>query len=867
MFSVGLDVDTRAYFTAATMVIAVPTGIKIFSWMATLYGGSLRYNTPLLFVIGFVALFTIGGLTGVVLSNASLDVAFHDTYYVVAHFHYGAPFHLHFFPWAAEGIFLHEAMPITIVYSVVRHGVNHRTNLGQAKLTGENSMFEKVTERASSRYVIYGEANELPTAIRGSEVPAISKIVDRLVCLIYVVQDKLSTLPILDNSIVSSSPEHLSITGGSVKNSGSPEVRKYRGDGGFVVGGIRRPARGFHSSASPLKGASQESLRETLPAGLVELNKLIIESNNNPGYVFKNIRPIIADPEFLMYAYSLIKSKPGNMTPGVDQITLDGIDLDFFKTLGRDIGSGGFKFKPARRIDIPKPKGGTRPLSVASPRDKIVQSAMKIILEAVFEPHFSDASHGFRPGRGTHTAIYQTRGLFTEVNWFIEADISKCFDTLPQDLMINEVRKRINDQTFIDLIYKSFKAGYIDASKAFKIPKVGSPQGSIISPVLCNILMNLLDEWLTEYSRNFNTGIRRKANPAYTKLVRNMKNKRPSDRKSTRTFIHQNRIRPLIANDPNFKRMKFVRYADDFIIGVSGSIKDCTEIRNDLANFLKDKLGLDLSLSKTLITPATRKKAHFLGFDIYITPYNKRQLVWSRRKDGAARLTAQTSRPQILAPIRKIVAKLESKGYCKHGQKGTPTRVGRLIHLSLPMIIDHHKAIGRGLLNYYSCADNFTRLKARISYILKYSCALTFASKLKLRTIKKVFSKFGYNLEVTEVIKGESKVVARFEDKELTKIKSGFRLDQVGYDPLSMIDLAAKAFPRSRKLFEGECKVCGSKNNLEVHHVKHLRKQNVTSDRPNYMLSLMRQMNRKQVLLCQECHIKIHKGHHEGPGL
>lgn len=174
--------------------------------------------------------------------------------------------------------------------------------------------------------------------------------------------------------------------------------------------------------------------------------------------------------------------------------SLDGINLNYFQTLGREIGSGSLKLKPARRIDIPKPKGGTRPLSIASPRDKIVQSAMKIILEAVFEPHFSEFSHGFRPNRGTHTAIFQARGIFTEVNWFIEADISKCFDTLPQDLMITEVKRRIEDQMFIDLIYKSFKAGYIESKQAFKIPKVGSPQGSIISPILCNILMNLLDE-------------------------------------------------------------------------------------------------------------------------------------------------------------------------------------------------------------------------------------------------------------------------------------------------------------------------------------------------------------------------------------
>jgi hypothetical protein len=320
-------------------------------------------------------------------------------------------------------------------------------------------------------------------------------------------------------------------------------------------------------------------------------------------------------------------------------------------------------------------------------------------------------------------------------------------------------------------------------------------------------------------------------------------------------------------DDSDFKRMRFVRYAHDFILGINGSYQDCIDIKKDLGSFLKDKLGLELSLAKTLITNSTKDKAHFLGFDIAITPYNKRQLVRSQRSDGSIRLSAQTSRPQILAPIKIIVATLETKGYCKKGLKANPTGVGRLIHLSLPMIINNYLSIGRGLLNYYACTDNFTVLKARITYILKYSCALTFASKLKLYTLKKVFSKYGYNLKIHEMVNNKNKAVAEFKDEYLRDIKPGFNNKINDYNPLSIIDLAEISNPRSKALFEGKCSVCNSDNSeqLEVHQLKHLKKTN--TNKVDYMTNLMIRMNRKQILLCKSCHNKIHQGKYFGSGL
>lgn len=201
------------------------------------------------------------------------------------------------------------------------------------------------------------------------------------------------------------------------------------------------------------------------------------------------------------------------LTPGIDNETLDGLNVDWFSRLGKDLNTNKFQFRPARRLEIPKPSGnGTRPLGIASPRDKIVQGAMALVLEAIFEPSFSTHSHGFRPGRGCHSALGEIKRTYTGINWFIEGDISKCFDSFDHKLLLELVNKRVNDKGFMDLMHKALKAGYLYQGKFFS-PDIGTPQGSIVSPILCNILLTQLDVFIENLRAEFEIGKRHRVNP------------------------------------------------------------------------------------------------------------------------------------------------------------------------------------------------------------------------------------------------------------------------------------------------------------------------------------------------------------------
>ena len=246
--------------------------------------------------------------------------------------------------------------------------------------------------------------------------------------------------------------------------------------------------------------------------------------------------------------------------------------------------------------------------------DKLVQEVIRMILEAIYEGSFEYKSHGFRPYRSCHTALTQISKPFNGVKWFIEGDIKGFFDNINHDMMIGILQERIVDERFIRLIRKFLNAGYIE-EWVFHKTYSGTPQGGIISPILANIYLDKLDKYMKEYILKFDKGDGRKANRQRTiyereKTLAVLKLKAEKDETQRKLIVKQikaiDRNRAMIPScdemDSEYKRLKYVRYADDFLIGVIGNLAECKQIKEDITNFLSEKLHLILSEEKTLIT-------------------------------------------------------------------------------------------------------------------------------------------------------------------------------------------------------------------------------------------------------------------------
>jgi|GEM_PF-38841 len=585
---------------------------------------------------------------------------------------------------------------------------------------------------------------------------------------------------------------------------------------------------------------------------LSEINKA------NPKKVNLNLIHLVGNTDILILAYERIKSNPGNMTPGLKKETLDGIDIKYFEKISQEILAGKFEFKRARRKMIPKPNkpGEMRPLGIASPREKIVQKALQLVFQAIYEPLFLDCSHGFRPHRGVHSAMKSLSEKFKAATWVIEGDISKCFDTLKHDFIMTCLAKKIKCEKTLARIRSGLKAGYMDdLGNLHESASEGTPQGSVLSPRLCNVYMHELDVFMMERCAALTKGKTRKRNPDYRKLEYQISRRENAFAKDNdnEKLIKVQAIRQLMRNlpskdrmDNNFTRVHYIRYADDFVVSVLGSHKLAVELKNELCAFLKG-IGLNMKMDKSTITKFNEKPIRFLGIEIRNRDkFRDTRPVVTNSRGIQTRITPQI---QLHADIQKIFQKLTTAGFFvwnRNGNKLKPHYFAKLVNLDHADILRFYNAIVRGYLSAYSFVDNMKSLGS-IVHGLKLSCARTRAQKFKLKTAAKVFKKFGSALE-------DKEASIKFYLPDNFKRTRQFNIGNEFSLPRPEIFWWGKL---TRSNIGKTCVVCDSSENVQMHHVRQIK--NLMNKNLDWWHQQMAAINRKQVPRCKDHHVKLHQ--------
>ncbi|EJB8442616.1 group II intron reverse transcriptase/maturase [Vibrio parahaemolyticus] len=609
---------------------------------------------------------------------------------------------------------------------------------------------------------------------------------------------------------------------------------------------------------------------------LKDINRIerIRELNSkNPKWINRDLYRLLYRRDLYIIAYESLKSGAGNMTAGSDGETIDGFSSAKIDRIINSIKDESFRFNPARRVEIPKANGKTRPLGIASPLEKVVQQVLLFILEAIYEPTFSDRSHGFRNKRGCHTALQEFRNNWSGINWVIEGDIKGFFDNISHEILIDILKERIDDERFINLIRKALSAGYLEFGRSLN-SIVGTPQGSVVSPILANIYLDKFDKWVEEeIIRKYETGDHRKVNPERRSLQRRrirLKKKiseteNEDEVKTLRTEIKEISKKlettPKVVDDGSYIRIKYIRYADDWIIGVNGSRELASEIRDRCADFLTNMLELELSFEKTHIRHAKTEYANFLGTFIKVGNDAEGKKATLTSKNGHRYTKTVTGwLPNMVAPTADIVKRLADRGICH--SSGKPKSKGSWAQLDDIQIVELYSSIWRGYLNYYSFVDNRSNLR-RIQYILQYGCAKTLADKHR-SSVRKIFKKHGFALKV-EIKDGNNEVirVTQFpHHRSLARQPNNFLVTD------STVNDGGKAVMfhrfRTRSKLDAPCCICGETENIEMHHVRHIRK---IGDKVKGFTRVMQSINRKQIPVCQPCHSKIHNGKYDGMSL
>ena len=587
------------------------------------------------------------------------------------------------------------------------------------------------------------------------------------------------------------------------------------------------------------------------------------EHSKDSSYKFERLYRILFNEELFYVAYQKIASNGGSTTKGSDGRSIDEMSLARIETLIASLKDESYQPHPSRRVHIPKKNGKTRPLGIPAFEDKLVQEVVRMILEAIYEGHFETTSHGFRPKRSCHTALLHIQKTFSGAKWFIEGDIKGFFDNIDHDVLVGILRERISDDRFIRLIRKFLKAGYVE-DWTFHNTYSGMPQGGIVSPILANIYLDKLDKYVKEYIRHFDMGTKRRPGKESNDLanerkrtVRKLKKVKDGTEKAALVArlkaIEQERAAFPSGDemDGSYRRLKYIRYADDFILGVIGSKEDALRIKEDIKSFLSESLALELSEEKTLITH-TGKSAKFLGYEITVTRNNhqRRDVQGRLRRTYGKRVRLNVSMATLRDKLLEYGA-MEIK--LRNGKEiWKPKGRSGLIFNDDLEILDRYNRETVGFCNYYLIANNCVVLH-NFRYIMEYSMYKTFAGKYR-STVRKINKKYRLNKLFT--VKYEQKGVI----KSRTFYKTSFKRRTTAFngscdiEPYSIADVSRTNL--TDRLKAEKCELCGATGKLIMHHVRNLKdlKGKESWER------LMSARKRKTIALCPSCHRLRHLG-------
>lgn len=587
------------------------------------------------------------------------------------------------------------------------------------------------------------------------------------------------------------------------------------------------------------------------------------EHSKDSSYKFERLYRLLFNEELFYVAYQKIASNGGSTTKGSDGRSIDEMSLARIETLIASLKDESYQPHPSRRVHIPKKNGKTRPLGIPAFEDKLVQEVVRMILEAIYEGHFETTSHGFRPKRSCHTALLHIQKTFNGAKWFIEGDIKGFFDNIDHDVLVQILRERISDDRFIRLIRKFLKAGYVE-DWTFHNTYSGTPQGGIVSPILANIYLDKLDKYVKEYIRHFDMGTKRRPGKESNDLanerkrtVRKLKKVKDGTEKAALVArlkaIEQERAAFPSGDemDGSYRRLKYIRYADDFILGVIGSKEDALRIKEDIKSFLSESLALELSEEKTLITH-TGKSAKFLGYEITVTRNNhqRRDVQGRLRRTYGKRVRLNVSMATLRDKLLEYGA-MEIK--LRNGKEvwKPKCRSGLIFNDDLE-ILDRYNRETVGFCNYYLIANNCVVLH-NFRYIMEYSMYKTFAGKYR-STVRKINKKYRRNKLFTVKYEQKGAIKSRTFYKTSFKRRTTAFNGSCDIEPYSIAD--ASRTNLTDRLKAEKCELCGATGKLIMHHVRNLKdlKGKESWER------LMSARKRKTIALCPSCHRLRHLG-------